>query len=49
MATTTVAPVLTLRDGYQEHLSTLDLSVRTLRDRIQIVDAFLGDHPDLIE
>lgn len=49
MATTTVAPVLTLRDGYQEHLSTLDLSVRTLRDRIQIVDAFLGDHPDLVE
>ncbi len=39
--TTPVARALTLRDGYQEHLSTHGLmTVRTLRDRIQIVDAF---------
>jgi integrase len=43
------SPVLTLRVGYLRHLSTLNLGSRALRERVQILDGFLGGHPDLAE
>jgi site-specific recombinase XerD len=47
--TTSLPPVLTLRDGYIDNLSVLGLGPRAIRDRARIVDAFLGNHPDLVE
>ncbi|MDJ0350553.1 tyrosine-type recombinase/integrase [Cryobacterium sp. PH29-G1] len=49
MTTTFLPPVVTLRDGYLENLSILGLGPRAMRDRVRIVDAFLGNHPDLAE
>ena len=49
MTTVSLPPVLTLRDGYLENLSVLGLGPRAMRDRVRIVDVFLGNHPDLVE
>ena len=43
------SPALTLRVGYLRHLSTLNLGSRALRERVQILDGFLGGHPNLAE
>jgi len=49
MTTTSLPPVLTLRDGYLDNLLVLGLGPRAMRDRARIVDTFLGTHPDLVE
>ena len=49
MTTTSLPPVLTLRDGYLDNLALLGLGPRAMRDRARIVDTFLGNHPTLVE
>ena len=44
-----ISPAITLKDGYLHNLSALGLGSRAMRDRVRIVDEFLGDHPDLVE